>query len=152
MDIRKDDLTGTEIAELLSQHLADMAEHSPPESVHALDLEALKRSDITFFCAWQGSELMGCGALKVHGDGLGEVKSMRTDPRFRQRGVASAILTTIIEQANQLNLSRLSLETGSMQAFKPAQILYQRFGFEECGPFASYRLDPNSIYMTKSLR
>lgn len=152
MDIRIDDLTGPEIAVLLSEHLEDMAEHSPPESVHALDLGALKQPEITFWTAWSGDKLMGCGALKDHGDGSGEIKSMRTSPEFRQQGVAKQIMTVIVDKAHELKLQRLNLETGSMEVFKPARIMYEGFGFIECEPFADYYLDRNSVYMTKSLR
>jgi putative acetyltransferase len=151
MKIIKDDLTGPEIAALLREHLASMAEHSPPESIHALDLEGLRKPDITFWTAWNGNELLGCGALKELDAAHGEIKSMRTDTRHLRKGVAAAILMQILAEAQQRNYRRISLETGSMAAFTPAHKLYLRFGFTECGPFAAYIEDPYSIFMTKKL-
>ena len=147
MDIRIDDLTGPAIAQLLREHLEAMHEQSPPESVHALDLDALRRPEITFWCAWDDGELMGCGALKQLDATQGEVKSMRTATRFLRRGVAAALLAHIIGQARQRGYRQLSLETGSAAAFDPAWRLYERHGFVPCGPFASYVPDPHSRFM-----
>jgi putative acetyltransferase len=151
MEIRIDDLTGTEIKELLREHLAGMLEMSPPESVHALPLEELRKPDITFWSVWHDSELMGCGALKELEAQHGEVKSMRTIARHRRKGVAAAVLEHILAEARRRNYKRVSLETGSMDAFLPARKLYERFGFEYCAPFADYIDDPNSVFMTKEL-
>jgi putative acetyltransferase len=151
MFIRVDDLRGPEIAALLEEHLRNMAEVSPPESIHALDLERLRGSEITFWTAWQGSELLGCGALKELDSEHGEIKSMRTARTHLRKGVASRMLQHIIEEAHRRRYRRLSLETGSMDAFGPARTLYARFGFEYCAPFAAYREDPNSVFMTLAL-
>jgi len=151
LEIRIDDLTGPEIAELLAEHLANMAESSPPESVHALNIEQLSQADITFWSAWSDDRLLGCGALKELDPQHGEVKSMRTVSRHRRKGVAARLLEHILEEARRRNYKRVSLETGSMHAFAPAHNLYARFGFVECGPFADYVEDPNSIFMTKEL-
>jgi putative acetyltransferase len=152
MRIKTDDLSGPEIQALLAQHLRNMHELSPPESVHALDLAALRTPGISFWSVWsEADELMGCGALKLLDAQHGEVKSMRTVDLHRRKGVARAMLGHIIAQAQQLGLKRLSLETGSMQAFMPAQRLYESFGFEYCAPFGSYVPDPNSVFMTKLL-
>ena len=151
MDIRVDDLTGTEIQQLLREHLADMRRTSPPESVHALDLDGLRKPEITFWTAWSGSELLGCGALKELDAQHGEVKSMRTASAHRHEGVASSVLSHILEEARRRNYKRVSLETGSMDFFAPARNLYAKFGFKKCGPFAGYVDDPNSVYMTKEL-
>ena len=151
MEIKLDDLTGTEIAKLLNSHLTSMAEHSPPESIHALNLEELKNEDITFWSVWDGNELVGCGALKELDEKHGEVKSMKTSPRHLRKGVASRMLAHIINVAIARNYKKLSLETGSMDAFKPAQKLYESFGFQYCKPFADYKEDPNSVFMTKEL-
>ncbi len=124
---------------------------SPPGSVHALDLEALRAPDITFWSAWEGESLAGCGAIKDHGQGLGEIKSMRTDAAFLRRGVAAQLLEHMIGVARQRGLLRLSLETGSGEAFAPAHALYRNFGFELCGPFASYTDDPFSQFFTLPL-
>ena len=151
MQIRVDDLTGTAIQELLRQHLANMAENSPPESIHALNIEQLRQPDITFWSCWSDSELMGCGALKELDSRHGEIKSMRTAEKHRRKGVAAAMLTHILTEAKKRNYARVSLETGSMQAFAAAHALYTKFGFTRCGPFADYIEDPNSLYMTKEL-
>lgn len=151
MKIRVDDLRGPEIAQLLHDHLRDLALHSPPESMHALDLAALRKPGITFWSAWEGDELLGCGALKELDRGHGEIKSMRTAAPHLRKGVAAAILRHILEEAGRRSYRRLSLETGSGEAFAPAQRLYARFGFRPCGPFADYVLDPFSVFMTLEL-
>ena len=151
MKIEIDDLSGPAIHALLNEHLRNMYELSPPESVHALDLEKLRRPDITFWSAWEGTLLLGCGALKELDCRHGEVKSMRTPAALRRRGAARAILAHIVEVARSRSYERLSLETGSAEAFEPAQRLYESFGFARCGPFGDYRDDPNSVFMTMRL-
>jgi putative acetyltransferase len=152
MEIRVDDLRGPEIRALLEDHLAEMHRNSPPESVHALDLDALRAPGITFWTAWSGKDLMGCGALKELEPTHGEVKSMRTAPAFRRQGVGKAMLAQIIREAEARRYHRLSLETGSMEAFLPARELYESFGFSYCPPFGDYALDPNSVFLTRVLR
>ena len=149
MLIRVDDLAGTEIRGLLEEHLADMRAISPPESVHALDLDGLRRPEITFWTAWSGNALLGCGALKELSPDHGEVKSMRTARAHRRSGVARAMLAHIVAAARRRGYQRLSLETGSMAEFAPARSLYERFGFRYCEPFAGYVDDPNSVFMTR---
>lgn len=151
MDIKIDDLTGHEIRELIKEHLFGMALNSPPESLHALNLEQLKRPDITFWSAWEGDVLLGCGALKELDHQHGEIKSMRTATNHLRKGVAKQMLEHIIGEAKRRGYSRLSLETGSMKAFEPARMLYENFGFEYCHPFSNYKEDPNSVFMTKLL-
>jgi putative acetyltransferase len=151
LQIYEDDLTGKEIADLLRQHLENMHEISPPESVHALDLEALRSPEITFWSAWEGNELLGCGALKQLDPSSGEIKSMRTAKAHRRKGVASKLLEHIIKEAEQRAYSYLYLETGSFPEFAPARALYTRYGFEYRGPFADYTDDPNSVFMMKKL-
>ena len=151
MLIRADDLRGPEIAELLSVHLDDARQHSPPESVHALDLDALRAPGVTFWTVWDGPDLLGCGALKELDPRHGEIKSMHTAHAHRRRGVAARMLTHIIDEARRRNYRRLSLETGSPEAFAPARALYARFGFVFCEPFAGYRVDPYSVFMTRDL-
>ena len=151
MHIKLDDLTDPKIHALLEEHLEDMRAISPPESVHALDLEKLRKPDITFWSAWDGEELLGCGALKALSPGQGEVKSMRTSRGRRRGGVARAILQRILDEANSRSYETLSLETGSQVEFQPAQALYRSFGFNYCGPFEGYVEDPNSVFMTKML-
>lgn len=151
MEIRVDDLRGPEIALLLEEHLRHMRRISPPESVHALDLGALRRPEITFWTVWDGAELAGCGAIKELDPRHGEIKSMRTAAAHLRQGVASAMMRHILQEAARRVYRRLSLETGSMAAFVPARSLYARFGFRECGPFADYVDDPNSVFMTREL-
>ena len=151
MNIKIDDLSGPEIAALLDEHLENMAEISPPESRHALNLDGLRKPEITFWSVWQGQELAGCGALKELDAGHGEIKSMRTAKAHLRKGVATLLLEHIIAEAKRRGYRRLSLETGSMAFFEPARRLYSRFGFSFCPPFADYVEDPNSVFMTREL-
>ncbi len=148
MKIEIDDLTRPEIHALLSEHLRSMHALSPPGSVHALDLAALRRPEITFWTAWEGPVLLGCGALMELSRTHGEVKSMRTPETQRRTGAGRALLMHIIETANSRGYERLSLETGSIAAFEPARQLYASAGFVETGPFGKYVDDPNSRFMT----
>ena len=151
MDIKIDDLRGPEIKALLHEHLLGMAEQSPPESMHALDLDGLRAPGITFWTIWEGDQLAGCGALKELDAHHAEIKSMRTSTDFLRRGVARQLLQYMLDIAQQRQYKRLSLETGSMIGFRPARELYAAFGFEYCEPFANYIEDPNSVFMTKVL-
>jgi putative acetyltransferase len=128
-----------------------MKEVTPPESVHALDVAELCSPETTFWTAWYGTELLGCGALVELDPRHGEIKSMRTARGHLRRGVASGMLRHFIEEAERRAYTRLSLETGSMDAFAPARALYVSFGFTICGPFASYSPDPNTVFMTRTL-
>jgi len=150
-EIRLDDLSGYQILELLQEHLDDMQATSPPESKHALDLEDLKDPSVKFWTIWDGNSLAGCGAFKKIATGHAEIKSMRTSQNFKNKGVASALLIHIIDQAKTIGFKKLSLETGSMDYFVPAHHLYQKHGFEFCGPFADYVDDPNSKFMSLNL-
>ena len=150
--IERDDLQRTEVRALLSEHLTSMYSLGPPESVHALGLEALKGPDVTFWTVWEGDVLLGCGALKELDAKHGEVKSMRTPARLRRRGAGRAILTHILDEARARGYTRLSLETGSMAEFKPAHALYESVGFAYCGPFGPYKDDPYSTFMTLELK
>ncbi len=136
---------------LLQSHLQAAALHSPAASIHALDLDALRSPEITFWSAWDHDELMGCGALKVLDAEHGEVKSMRTAAAYLRRGVAAALLQQIIDEARRRSFRQLSLETGSADAYIPARQLYAKFGFVPCGPFADYVEDPYSLFMTRTL-
>jgi putative acetyltransferase len=148
MKIIIDDLQHPAIHALLNEHLQNMYELSPPESVHALNLQKLRVPEITFWTAWENDLLLGCGALKELDRNHGEVKSMRTPLAHRRKGAGRAILAHIIAVAKERAYGRLSLETGTADAFKPAQKLYESFGFTYCGPFGDYREDPNSVFMT----
>ncbi|MDR7071563.1 GNAT family N-acetyltransferase [Fictibacillus barbaricus] len=151
MNIKKDDLTGPEIVELINAHLHGMTLLSPPESIHALNLDSLRKPDITFWSAWEDKELMGCGALKELDAEHGEIKSMRTSSSHLRKGVAKQMLQYIIEEAKKRGYRKLSLETGSQAAFEPARRLYASFGFQYCKPFSDYQEDSNSVFMKKEL-
>ncbi|MCG9713841.1 GNAT family N-acetyltransferase [Shewanella insulae] len=139
------------VVKMLEQHLEDMYATSPPESVHALDLNELKQDDIRFWTLWEADRLCGCGAIKRLSPEHGELKSMRVANYYRQRGIGERLLHHLQADAAQNGMTRLSLETGSMGFFLPARRLYQKFGFAECAPFGRYQNDPNSVFMTKRL-
>ena len=151
MRIETDNLSGPEIRALLQEHLNSMYALSPPESVHALDITKLRAPDITFWTAWDGPLLLGCGALKQLDIHHGELKSMRTPAAHRGRGAGRALLVHILQVAQARGYTRLSLETGTASAFHPAQKLYASVGFKFCGPFADYREDPHSVFMALDL-
>ena len=152
MHIEIDDLTRPAIHDLLEEHLRNMRALSPPESVHALDLGKLRHASITFWTAWDGELLLGCGALKQLDATAGEVKSMRTPEMLRGRGAGRALLAHIVDVAQMRGYTTLNLETGSTPEFAPAQKLYESFGFVRCGPYGEYALDPFSVYMSLHLR
>ncbi len=151
MHIELDNLSRPEVHALLHSHLRSMASLSPADSVHALDIAGLSKPEVTFWTAWSDKDLLGCGALKELSPRHGEIKSMRTAAAHLRKGVARAILAHIIDDARTRSYHRLSLETGSMQAFKPAHQLYLDFGFTFCPPFADYVDDPNCVFMTRTL-
>lgn len=152
MHIIADDLSHPQVHALLQEHLAQMHAQSPPESVHALDLQRLRVPEISFWTVWDGDTLIGCGALKALSAEHGEIKSMRTPQAQRRRGAGRAVLRHIMAEARARGYRRLSLETGSMDAFVPARQLYRSEGFHDCAPFADYADDPNSVFMTIELR
>lgn len=151
MDIAIDDPARDDVTRLLAEHLADMRATSPPESVHALDVGDLLVPEVTFWTARRDGVLLGCAALKELAPEHGEVKSMRTAAASRGGGVAGALLRQVVEESRRRGYTRLSLETGSQEFFAPARRLYARHGFAECGPFADYVLDPNSVFLTRVL-
>lgn len=150
------DLRDPRIAAFLEEHLADMRRVSPPESVHALDLDALRQPDICFWTGWlpngpAGQSLVATAALKRLDGQHAELKSMRTAAALRGRGIAARMLAHVMTEARALGHARLSLETGSQPFFAPARALYVRHGFLACGPFGDYTPDPNSHFMTRTL-
>jgi putative acetyltransferase len=151
MQFRLDDLTGPEIAAFLTEHLDDMHANSPRESVHALDLTGLRKPEISFWTLWDANRLVACCALKELDASHGELKSMRVARTERGRGIGALLVEHLLAEARRRGYMRLSLETGSMEFFLPARRLYARFGFTDCGPFATYREDPNSKFMTLAL-
>lgn len=149
--IIEDDLSGAEIQALIDLHLAEMHVWSPPCKVHAMPAQRLRESDITFWSAWDGERLAGCGALRHLDDGHGEIKSMRAAPEYRGRGAGRAILHHLLAEARRRGYGRVSLETGRAEPFLPAIRLYEAHGFRECPPFADYGTDDFSLCMTINL-
>ena len=151
LDFRLDDLSGELTRNLIARHLAAMRSTSPPESMHALDIDGLRAPDVTFWSAWLGDEIVGCGALKRLDAQRGEIKSMRVDDKFLRRGVGRALLEHLIGEARERGMESLWLETGSAEAFIPALRLYETAGFKRCGPFDSYVEDPFSVFMMREI-
>ena len=137
-EIIEDDLSSEQTRGLLAIHLAGMHANSPPGAVFALDLSGLQGPEVTVWSVWQGSVIVGVGALKELGDGSGELKSMRTHPDHLRQGVAAFLLDFMVRQAKARGLQILSLETGSGPAFEPALALYRRHGFADGAPFSGY--------------
>ena len=151
MDIRIDDLTDPAVHALLEEHMAGMRALSPPESVFALDLDALRDPSITFWSAWEGQQLVGIGALRELDAGHAEIKSMRTPNALRRRGAGRAMLNHIIAVARERGYQRLSLETGPQEGFAAAHNLYLDAGFVDTGPFGDYPENPFSRFLTLDL-
>lgn len=151
MQIAPDDPRRDDVLALLEEHLVDMYATSPAESVHALDPEALARPEISFWTARVEGSLLGCAALRRLSDEHAELKSMRTTPLARRRGVAGRLLDHVLGEARVRGHRRISLETGVEDYFAPARNLYLTRGFVECGPFADYALDPHSVFLTREL-
>mgnify|MGYP000741848083 CR=1 FL=1 len=151
MEIVEDDLSGENIALFLEAHMEDMKSVSPPESKHALDLEDLRKVEITFWSVYNENKLVGCGALKELDALHGEIKSMRTSACSRGRGIASELLRHILETAKSRGYNKVSLETGSMAFFEPARNMYLKHGFQFCTPFGDYKEDPYSVFMSRQL-
>ncbi|TLP64065.1 GNAT family N-acetyltransferase [Microbispora triticiradicis] len=151
MRIVEDDLSGPEIAEFLEEHLREMRSITPPESKHALDLDGLRRPEVTFWSVMDGGTVVGCGAIKRLDDSHAELKSMRTAAARKRAGIASLLLRHILAEAGRMGFTRLSLETGAEEHFLPARKLYEKFGFTYCEPFGDYRPDPLSVFMTRQL-
>jgi putative acetyltransferase len=139
------------VRDLLSVHVGTARAETARGSAHALDVAGLRSPDIEFWAIWDDDELLGIGALKRLSPDHGEVKSMHTASPARRRGVGGAMLRHIVAAARARGLSRLSLETGSWEYFRPARAFYRSHGFEECPPFAGYVPDPNSVFMTLDL-
>ncbi|OJF68056.1 GNAT family N-acetyltransferase [Alteromonas sp. V450] len=151
MEIKRDNLENEKVVALLHEHLSDMRATSPPESVHALDVNALTLPNITFFSAWEGDALAGCIAIKKLNGTDAEIKSMRTSHAYRRQGVGNKLLVFLLDYAKEQGYLRISLETGTQDYFLPARKLYKKFGFVDCGPFSNYKLDPNSHFMSRDI-
>ncbi len=151
IELRRDDLSGEAIRQLIARHLRGMHENSPPESVHAFDIDKLRDPSVTFWSAWMGPDIAGCGALQRLDEAQGEIKSMRVADTFLGQGVGRAILNHIMAEARAAGLRSLWLETGSAADFLAAIRLYESAGFVRCGPFGSYVADPFSVFMTRTI-
>lgn len=151
MDISIENLSASDVVALLEEHLAELRAVTPPESVHALDLDALRRPEVTFWTVRDHGVLLGCGAVRRLDAHHGEIKSMRTSSAAQRRGVAAALLARMLSDSARAGLRRISLETGTEEFFAPARALYEKFGFFRCPPFGEYQEDPNSAFMTKVL-
>jgi len=138
-----------EVNELLIKHFIELRAASPEGSAHVLDIPGLKESSIKFWSLWEGKKLMGCGALKFLEKGHGEFKSIRVNDKFRNKGYGIKVINHLIEEAKKLDIRRLSIETGAGKFFEPARRLFNKCKFEPCEPFAHYKKDKNSIYLTK---
>ena len=138
-----------EVNELLTKHFIELRAASPVGSAHVLDIQGLKVNSIKFWSLWENEKLLGCGALKFLDNGHGEFKSIRVHDSFRKKGNGIKIIKHLIDEAKKLNISRLSIETGAGDFFKPARKLFKQCNFEPCEPFAHYKDDKNSIYLTK---
>ena len=138
----------SEVLELLNKHFIELRSVSPEESTHVLDIEGLNDQNIKFWSLWEGNLLMGCGALKLLNKEHGEFKSIRVEDRFRKKDNGIKILKHLIFEAKKLNIKRISVETGTGDFFTPARKLFNKCGFKLCKPFAHYKEDPNSCYMS----
>lgn len=151
MEIREGGLDEPRVVALLNVHFEGMLANSPKDSCHFLDLSGLRAPGVTFWTAWDGEDLLGCGALKQLDPQHGEIKSMRTSAEHLRRGTGAALVSRILKVARERGYKRLSLETGSGEAFEPAHALYRQFGFTETGPFGDYKEDPFSRFLSRVL-
>ena len=140
-----------EVNELLTKHFIELRDASPEGSAHVLDIPGLKIPSIKFWSLWENEKLFGCGALKFLEKGHGEFKSIRVHDNFRKKGNGIKVINHLIEEAKKLNIKRLSIETGAGDFFIPARKLFNKCNFLPCKPFAHYKLDKNSIYLTKQI-
>ena len=140
-----------EVHELLTKHFIELRAASPEGSAHVLDIPGLKTNSIKFWSLWQDEKLMGCGALKFLDKEHGEFKSIRIHDDFRRTGNGINVINHLINEAKKLNITKLSIETGAGNFFKPARVLFEQCGFEICEPFAHYKEDINSVYLSKTL-
>ena len=137
------------VHELLSKHFIELRAASPEGSAHVLDIPGLKVSSIKFWSLWQDENLIGCGALKFLDESHGEFKSIRIHDNFRNKGYGISVINHLISEAKKLNIKRLSIETGAGDFFLPARKLFEKCDFKVCEPFAHYKKDINSVYLTK---
>ncbi len=151
IEVRPGDLDSPAVQALIAEHLAGMHGHTPAGYSHALAIDGLRAPDITFWTAWQGDALCGCGAMRALDPRSGEIKSMRTRDAFLRQGVGQAVLDTILRTARARGYERLLLETGTGEGFAAAHALYLRNGFRWCGPFGSYQATGFNVFMERPL-
>ena len=149
--VREDDLSDLQTQGLIEFHQLGMHSLTPPEHSFSLDLSKLKDPSITFFSAWASEEIAGIGALKKYSLELGEVKTMRTHPKFLRQGVSQLILDAIITKARSIGIATLALETGPVHNFEPAVSLYLKNGFKKSGPFADYKESPYNFFYQRKI-
>ena len=137
-----------EVDELLRKHFIELRSVSPAGSTHVLDIDGLKNPSIKFWSLWENEKLMGCGALKFLNENHGEFKSIRVADQYRRKGYGKKIISHLIAEAKELKIKKISIETGSGEFFKSARSLFKKFDFKKCEPFAHYKIDSNSCYMT----
>ena len=147
----EDNFDHPEVNKLLKDHFVELKAASPEGSAHVLDISGLKVPSIKFWSLWENDELMGCGALKFLNKDHGEFKSIRVHDNFRNKGNGIKVIGHLIEEAKKLKIRKLSIETGAGNFFIPARKLFNNCGFKSCAPFAHYKEDPNSLYLTKLL-
>ena len=140
-----------EVNKLLTKHFIELRAASPEGSAHVLDIPGLKIPSIKFWSFWENEKLMGCGALKLLDKEHGEFKSIRVHDDFRNKGNGIKVINLLIDESRKLNIKRISIETGAGDFFIPARKLFKRTGFSECEPFAHYKVDINSVYLTKKI-
>ena len=138
-----------EVNQLLTKHFIELRAASPEGSAHVLDIPGLKISSIKFWSFWKNDKLFGCGALKFLDKNHGEFKSIRIHDNFKKKGESIKIIEHLIKEAKKLKIERISLETGAGKFFDPARKLFKKCDFKPCKPFAHYKEDINSIYLTK---
>ena len=138
-----------EVNELLKKHFVELRAASPEGSAHVLDIPGLKVPSIKFWSLWENNKLMGCGALKFLDEDHGEFKSIRVHNDYRNKGNGIKVIKHLIEESKKLNIKRISIETGAGKFFEPARKLFQKCDFKPCEPFAHYKKDINSLYLTK---
>ena len=138
-----------EVNELLTKHFIELRAASPEGSAHVLDIPGLKVKSIKFWSLWENDKLIGCGALKFLDKAHGEFKSIRIHNNFRGQGYGINVINHLINEAKKLKIKKLSIETGAGDFFIPARKLFKKTGFSVCEPFAHYKEDVNSVYLTK---
>ncbi|WP_431279900.1 GNAT family N-acetyltransferase [Leifsonia poae] len=151
IDVRPADFADTRLSDFLAAYLDELAPTAPPESRHAFDFGALQQPSVRMFVAYDGDDIVGTGALSTIEPGHEELKSMRTAPTHRGKGIASLMLTHLLQDARSRDIARISLDTGSMDFFRPARALYAKSGFVTSEPYGRHVVDPNTVYMTLAL-